>query len=157
MTYSKQSIVILLIAMTFGISLLLSSCAARVVPSKDKVIIEKGSLGDKPPTGVTEVLEDFHIRVPESIKADEAFEIRITTIGSEGTLPFFEDGDVLELSFESSVGRLEPAKASLQGGIGSTSLKLSDVQSTSKTTELTIILKDLNQNLITKNITLNIQ
>lgn len=167
MTISKHTLVSLLLIVGTAMSILsmsLSSCATRVVTTKDTVkdtvVVEKTSeakAGEMPPTNLNEVLQDFHIRAPESIQADVAFELRLTTIGSEGTLPFFEDGDALELSFVSSVGRLELAKASLKGGIGSISLTLSSLEANSETAEITIILKDLNQNLITKRHTLKIQ
>lgn len=154
--FFKQS-KLLCLALTILLVALLTSCASRIASSKDATSKETKI---EQTVKTSEVLEDFHVRLPESIRLNEAFEMRITTIGSKGTKPFFEDGDALQVTWVSDVGRLEPANAQLQGGIGSMQLSLTDLddlKSSVSTVELTVTLKDLNQNLMTKTITLNIQ
>ena len=158
--FPKQTKKVLLLLFTCVCTcLMLSSCASRIVETKD--VGPKDKLVESKLT-TSEVLGDLHVKVPESIQLDEVFELRLTTIGSWGTKPFFEDEDELQVEFVSAAGRLEPTKATLQSGIGSiqltlSDLTLSDIDSTTKDVEITVLLKDLNQNLITKLITLNIQ
>ena len=136
--------------------LLLSSCADRVVSTKEQSSKELSKEVLEPIVATNEVLKDLHVRVPETILSGEAFEIRVTTIGSLGTKPFYEE-DSLQLDLVSSVGQLEPSQLTLQGGIGSIQLSLSEIDSAIKTATITVSTKDLNQNLISAENTLNIQ
>lgn len=164
MKFFKQFFPYLLI--TIVLALFLSSCASRVVQTneaKDSISQEKNT---KPITTEVlpvnlEVLEDFHLRIPESISIGEAFELRVTTIGGLGTKPFFEEDESLQFELSSSTGKIEPSSFSIQGGIGETKATLSDVAASTEMVELTLSLSalnsDLNQNLITKKYTLNIK
>ncbi len=143
--------------------LLLGSCASRIAPAtKDansqmqQEKVTKPKSGDIVPTS-NEVLKDFHIRVPDSIAIGEAFEIRLTTIGSLGSKPFFVDDESLQLNLTSSIGKIEPASSEMQGGIAEIQALLTEVAASNKTVELEVSLRDINQNLITRAIALNIK